>query len=449
DSLIAITSNGSAWGDVDEDGDFDLFVTSLFTDRWHLYINYGPGRFREEAIEREAGVNAGSVHSGWSVSFGDYDSDGWLDFYTTEWGNPNVDPAGVSSNVRLMQNVGAGRPGRFRDVTLAANASIDDGQPVTNTGAPFFGMYTFTPRFADMDRDGHTDIVIAGDFRTSRLLWNNGDGTFVDGTLAAQVGTDDNGMGCAIGDYDGDGLLDFFITSIFDPVDTCSTFGCNWADTGNRLYRNEGGRVFSDQTDFAGVRDGGWGWGATFFDYDNDGDLDLLQTNGMILPGTPHEDFFNTDPTKLWRNDGAGTFTEVGTAMGITDTASGKGVLTFDYDNDGDLDIVITNNGGPPVVYRNDTVNDNDWLRVDLRGDQSNSMGVGAFITVTPVRGGPSMVHEVTASSNFLGQDEITAHFGLGEGDAPVHEVVIDWPSGVTQTLRGVERNAELVVDEL
>ena len=153
------------------------------------------------------------------------------------------------------------------------------------------------------------------------------------------------------GDIDGDGLVDWFVTSIFDPDETCEVRECNWGYTGNRLYRNEGGRVFSDATDDAGVRNGAWGWGTTLFDSDNDGDLDLVMTNGVDFPDdeVPEVDEpWNDDAMRFWRNDGRGGMTEMADAVGLTDTGSGKGLLVFDYDEDGDLDIFLVNNAAAP-----------------------------------------------------------------------------------------------------
>ena len=248
------------------------------------------------------------------------------------------------------------------------------------------------------------DLAIAADFQTSQLFWNNGDGTFTDGTLPAGVGTDFNGMGSTFGDYDGDGDLDWFITNITADPDFPSGFG-GW----NRLYRNDGNRQFTDVTQSAGVRDSRWSWGTTFFDYDNDGDLDLIATNGYNGPG------FENDRTFLWRNDN-GTYTDVSDAEGITDTEQGRGLAHLDYDNDGDLDIVIVNHAAQPILYRNDSNNEHDFLRVDLEGTYSNRDGIGAVVTITPDLDHPDeqLVWEVDGGSSFLSQNEHTAHFRFG-----------------------------------
>jgi hypothetical protein len=435
-----LTGNGAGWVDIDNDGDLDLYVTSLSDTRFYLYINDGAGHFTEEAVARGAAVAGVDQHFGYSVAFGDYDQDGWLDIHTTEWRPNPLNPSGALANARLLHNRGAAAPGHFEDVTAAAGVALDNISPN--------GSFSFASRFTDLDGDGWPDLIITSDFGTSRLFWNNRDGTFTDGTVAAGVGKDENGMGSALGDYDGDGRLDWFVTSIFDPAHTCATAPCQWGFTGNRLYRNMGNRTFSDQTDAAGVRNGFWGWGAAFFDFDNDGDLDLIMTNGVDFPGQALDAPFNADPMRLWRNEGAGSMTEISAAAGITDTGSGKGLLTFDYDHDGDLDVFVVNNAGHPVLYRNDTVTDSGWLRVRAMGRQ-NREAIGAGVTVRTMTGGPSQYREIDASSHFLGQSETTAHFGLGPGIDPVAEVKIRWPHSFTlQTLNNVSRNSTLVAQE-
>jgi hypothetical protein len=240
-------------------------------------------------------------------------------------------------------------------------------------------------------------------------------------------------MGSAVGDFDRDGDLDWFVTSI------AGTSG----KTGNRLYRNDGARSFGDATDFAGVRDGGWGWGTSFLDLDNDQDLDLVMTNGWRGPG------YDSDPMRLWRNDGQGAMTEIAAAAGVSADGQGRGLITLDYDEDGDLDILAVRLARTPVLFRNDSAGDNDWLRVAARGKQSARDGRGARVRVRTRADGPTQVQEIGSNSHYLGHGELAAHFGLGPGNDPVAEVEVYFPaSGKTVLLTGVAREQRIVVDE-
>ena len=435
-------SNGVAFGDIDNDGDPDLYLTSLYTTRYQLWTNDGSGRFIEQADPLGAALETNWFHLGTSPSFGDYDRDGWLDLYVAEWGlTPHP---GVDSHARLLRNTG----GQFVDVTDAAGVAQN---MVTGIGVGWnpLGVFVFTPKFSDLDGDGWPDLAMAGDFGTSRLFWNNGNGTFTDGTAAAGVGSDENGMGATIADFNGDGRLDWFVTSIYDPLSSCTTGGtCNWGDSGNRLYYNVGGRQFQDRTDAAGVRQGGWGWGAVSVDHDNDGDTDLTMTNGVIFNGSIFDDPFNADPMRFWRNDGA-SFTEISASCGITDDRSGKGLFRLDYDRDGDQDLMVINTGSSPVLYRNDGGNTNDWLQLTLEGTNSTRDAAGSKVYVTVTSGGATRFQESSRSSNFLSQDEPVLQFGLGVNSASaVHEVRIEWLSGQITVLNDIARNQRLHVVE-
>ena len=418
-------SSGAAFADVDNDGDLDLYVITV-RNEGHFYINNGDGTFTDQYATRGISIPESDDES--SIAFGDYDLDGWLDAHVTDW-MPGQAPFG------LFHNNGNGT---FTDVSDAADANMVS-----------VGARGFASAFADINGDDMPDLLVAADFGTSQLLTNDGDGTFTNVTATAGVATDENGMGSTVGDVDNDGDLDWFVTSIFDADETCETQVCNWGYTGNRLYLNNGNGTFVDGTDFAGVRNGGWGWGTAFFDFDNDGDLDLGMTNGVNFPQTPAEDQYLIDQVRLWENDGTGAMTDVSNGRGFTDNRSGKSFVTLDYDNDGDLDVFITNNAEEPVLYRNDGGNDNDWLRINLRGDKTNYFGIGATIRVQVTPGGPTQMRLVNCNANYQSHDEVTAHFGLGPNVTTIHRVTVEWPvSGITRIYDDVSPNQTLTLFE-
>ncbi len=416
-------TNGVVSGDVDNDGDLDLYMTTVGYTRNYLYLNDGNGFFTDAGTSHPTALANGVQRSGQGASFGDYDNDGNLDLATGDWGN-----SVANSQSRLFHNLGAAQPGGFEDVTVASGINVYRKDRT----------YRYVPRFVDLDRDGHMDLTFVADFETSQLFWNNGDGTFTDGTIPAGVGTDFNGMGSTFGDYDGDGDLDWFITNITNDPQFPGPFGGF-----NRLYRNEGNRTFSDVTLAAGVRDSRFSWGTTFFDYDNDGDVDLSATNGYNGQG------WIDDRTFLWQNTG-GVFTDVSDASGITDTQQGRGLIHLDYDEDGDLDLLVINNAAAPILYRNDGGNANHYLRIKPQGTISNRDGIGAWITVTPDLMNPNqkLVWEIDGGSSFVSQSERIAHFGLGSSTNPVDLVTIEWTSGIVQHLYGVAVDQTLLVIE-
>ena len=448
-------SNGAVWFDADNDGDQDLYVTTIADTRFYMFVNDGQGRFTEEAISRGAAVETPNNHLGYSVAVGDYDRDGWLDLHVNEWGSSQFFlPKGAPSHARLLRNRGIEAPGHFEDVTVRAGVALEavESQLEINSTSPSFsipaGPFAFASTFVDLDSDGWSDLAVVSDNGYSRLFWNNGDGTFADGTIAAGVGTDKSGMGSTFGDYDADGDLDWFVTAIYSEFDTCEGAACDKSRaSGNRLYRNEGGRLFSDVTDLTDVRNGGWGWGAVFFDYDNDGDLDLAMVGGMHESGDSAES--KLDSPRLWENVGNGRMTEIAGRVGLSQPSAAKGLLTLDFDGDGDLDLFVVNNAGPPMLYRNDGGNANSWLRVRLIGEQSNRSAIGATIEVTPKIGAAGQIREMGVSSHFLGQSELVAHFGLGRAAITVDMVTIRWPvSGLVSILRDVPPNVMLIVRE-
>lgn len=435
-------ANTPGWFDIEHDGDLDLMVVTTGGLRNYLFVNDGTGFFTEEAEARGIADNKGTVHLQYGIAFGDYDGDGWTDVFTTEWGSHTVLKPSDVPHSRLFKNRGAGYPGHFVDMTMRANVDL---RGLEEEGK----LWGFAPAFTDLDLDGRPDLAVVGDFGAEFLLWNNGDGTFADGTDAAGVGTSENGMGSAFGDYDLDGDLDWFVTSIHDPNNTCETLGCNWGSTGNRFYRNDGNRVFTDVTDLLGVREGWWGWGTVFLDVENDTDLDLVMTNGVEFPGSASAlGPFTADPMCFWLFDESTFYVEKAQELGTSNNEDGKGMLTFDYDRDGDQDLFVVNNSSTPFLYRNN-ISGNAWLRIRFEADGKPYDLLNAKVWVTPVEGGPVLYRETGVSSHFLGQSERTLHFGLGATPPELmHQVEVEFPKSKQRLLLEdtVAPNQEFVI---
>ena len=403
---------------IDLDGDGSPDFLSIQAGGAAVFRNDGAGRFREETgafgirLDRE-------THS---MAAGDYDNDGDLDLFFAHWGNfwNGQRPA----TQYLWRNDGRGR---FEDVSR-----IVPVRPVETGGSRFSKEYSFTPTFSDIDGDGYPDLLLAGDFGASQVLRNDAGRGFTD--TAGHALTDENGMGAAVADYDRDGDLDWFVTSIHD-----SDGSAGEGTTGNRLYRNRGGG-FEDATEEAGVREGGWGWGACFADFDNDGHADIFHTNGWYADVEPGEGGypatvveFRADRSRLFMSNGDGTFTERSAALGIDHSGQGRGVVCADYDGDGRVDIFIANHGAAPTVYGNVFETGNHWLTIDLAGQFANPQAIGARVVVHTASG--SQTQEVRLGTGYLSQGPPTLHFGLGPDDR-VTAVEISWPGPGRQTSR-------------
>lgn len=428
---------GFGAADFDNDGDQDIFVTPRLGNRYHLFINDGTGVFTEEALVRGAAVETTiEPHRGYSVGIVDFDLDGYLDIYVSEWGvASNADNA---SHSVLLRNKGAAQAAHFENVTVQAGLT----QPISRN--MHFG---FASGWGDFDDDGWPDLVLISDFGTSQMYWNNGDGTFSETTDASNMGIDENGMGVAIVDYDQDGKLDIFVSSILDQF----SINRDGTHTGNKLYKYLGNRKFRETAVEAGVARTGWGWGASFFEYDNDGDSDLVVTNGSIVsaglsPLTNPYVAAVDDPTTLLVNQSDGSFINRSVAAGLVDRGLGKAIVVFDYEKDGDEDLFITNSGGHPVFYRSDASgNGNNYLRLSFEGTASNRDGYGCIVRL--VTGGRIQTQLYNPSNAYIGQREPYLHFGLGTATI-VDSVEVTWPSGMTQTLEDVAINQVLEIVE-
>lgn len=421
---LAVNAGGFAAGDLDNDGDQDLFVVPAKGPRFWLFLNDGTGHFTESAEARGAAVPVTlHDHEGYSVGLVDHDADGYLDISVSEWGVPTS--AEDALHAVLLRNRGATAPGTFVNVSAAAGPG--------RLPAGDMRHHAFASAWADFDGDGWPDLARVGDFGASQMWWNNGNGTFIETERESGVGQDEFGMGVAVADYDLDGRLDFYVTSIYDAF----FHERQGSHTGNKLYRNLGDRRFAEVARSTGVDRTDWGWGAAFLEFENDGDPDLIVTNGMDAAETgPTGPFFPalTDPTTLFVNDGTGRLDRVTSFVGLADTGYGKAVVVWDYDNDGDEDVLITQTFAAPVLYRSDASgNGRGWIQFRFQGSTSARDGYGAIVRVT--EGGRTQTLLFNPTNSYLGQREARLHVGLGAVEGTVDAVEVTWPSGIRQAV--------------
>lgn len=418
---------GALFFDYDQNGHRDLLLVedNRHDDFLRVYQNQGDGFFLPDPFKAGIGFNR-FTHS---LSAGDFDRDGRIDLYAAHWGFT----AGADNSGYLWRNKGEGQFVDASDLLPPTRESPQTGK---------LGL-VFTAAFTDLNNNGWPDLLLAGDFLTSQVLINESGAGFVDRTDA--VISDENGMGMAVGDYDNDGDLDWFVTSIWNPLEHKAYVG---GESGNRLYRNDGQGRFDDATDKAGVRPGFWGWGACFADFNNDGWLDIFHTNGMTSKNVANEAIFAQfihDPSLLYINNGDGTFTERALEVGLNHTRQGRGVSCFDYDRDGKVDIFISHSGEPVTVFRNVAQTGHHFFTVRLRGGPDNLDGIGAKVHVRS--GQLSQVREIRLGSNYLSNDPLVAHFGLGESQQ-IDELRVVWPDGTEQRLGALDVDQYLVVEK-
>ena len=411
--------SGPAFGDIDGDGDLDVFVGAVRNDSFYL-MRQDNGVFVD--VTATSGISIAAPNT-LSASFGDYDGDGDLDLVLSHWGGPeNPDTE------TLWENNG---DGTFFSASIPSGIASQLLTPALNAPANSLEDYTFSPMFTDLDNDGHQDLVFAADFQTSQAFMNNGDGTFQITTDRAVV-DDDSGMGTAVGDYDNDGDMDWFVTAIWDDPSPTEPY------RGNRLYRNNGDGSFENVSAAAGIEDGGWGWGACMQDFDNDGDLDIFHVNGFDASFVDPK--FLDDQVRYFESQGDGTFIERASQVGLDSTGQGRGVACVDFDRDGDIDVFISNNehdADTDNFYRNDLGRDNNFLGIRLSGCGVNTACIGARLEMN--NGGRIQVREIRAGNNFVSQNPAEVHFGLGAVDAV--DVVVRWPDGSQRTYPQVAAN--------
>ena len=422
--------SGPFFADMDGDGDLDLFIGGLLGDPSFIFRNDGPDAdYRFTDVTENSGIDGLWKPHNISAAFGDYDLDGDLDLFLTHWGTPlDEDDPGDTQHLWRNDTEGIGGDIKFTSVSIEAGIApsiINLFDPLdTLRGSDF----TFAPSFARIDGDLYPDIVVAADFNTSMVFLNDGDadgdgvadGTFTNAT-DVDVIIDNAGMGSALGDYDFDGDLDWFVSSI----------GWRQPNDGNRFYRNtlgdpEAEGIFEDVTEETGTGRGGWGWGSCFMDFENDGDLDLYHTNGWS--GNP--DYFD-DPSVAFVSNGAGVFEERARDLGLDDLDEGRGIVCADFDNDGDTDILQLHRSSPvaATMWRNNT-STNNFLSVLLHGRPPNTQAANARIYATI--GEQTQMREIVIGNNFVSQNPTIQIFGLGSA-AQVDELRIEWPDGRVQ----------------
>jgi hypothetical protein len=439
-----VWASGVCVGDFDNDGFDDLFLSCWGQNI--LYRNNGDGTFTD--VTKRANLLHPAPRWGAGCTFLDYDRDGLLDLFVGTYLNfdfktaplpgatpdcmwkgvpVNCGPKGLPTGRNfLYRNNG---DGTFTDVSEASGIAKPDRR------------YAMTATAADFDDDGWPDIYVACDSTPSILYQNRHDGTFVDialeaGTAYNEDGRAQAGMGVAIGDAGGTGRLDIFKT--------------HFADDTPILYRNKGRGAFDDVTNKAGLRSltRYVGWGAGMEDFDNDGRLEILFVNGNVYPEVERRfpEIAYRNPRILLQPRRDGTYADVSASSGpgIAARHSSRGCAFGDFDNDGDVDVVIMNMNEPPSLLRNDTRTGNRWLKLKLVGSKSNRSAIGATAWVTAA--GRRQRRDVVSQSSFYSQNDLRLHFGLGPAESA--DVEIRWPSGLVETHGNLKANQIAVLRE-
>jgi hypothetical protein len=431
---LSIWAAGVTVGDFDNDGRDDLFITGW--PRNYLFRNNGEGTFTD--ITEKAGLLRPGQHYATGATWIDYDRDGKLDLFVAHYlifDPAKTTPRGKDPGCNYTGTPVFCGPANQPRESCRLYRNNGDGSVTDVTDQSGIGRvkpgYAHTAAAADYDGDGWPDLYVACDTSPSLLFRNNHDGTFTEQGLDAGValsedGQEQAGMGIGVGDFDCDGNLDIFKTHFR-------------GDT-NVLYHGNGKGTFRDYTIRAGlgVETRYVGWGAGMADLDNDGFPDLFLATGMVYPDIREAPY--RTPNVLFRNLGDGRFEELADEAGpdLAIPHCSRGVAFGDFDNDGDLDILIVNLNEPPTLLRNDVPPRRNWLKVDLRGPRT-----GALVTVE--YGNRRQTQPVLAQSSYLSVNDPRLHFGLG--DATEANVTIQYSNGRTQAVRGVKPNRTLRPD--
>lgn len=453
DTLLTI---GAIAGDINNDGWTDLFITTRGNtsdlNSWSynlLFKNNGDGTFSEIGISAQIS-NETSFST--SAAFGDYNNDGYLDIYVLNFlGVPlySILDSATTSGIK-----GADRPGSANYLFMNNGDETFTERALAESVGDFgCGWSTI---FSDYDRDNDLDLYVANDFgaktKPNELYENNYPFTgFTQKGNSSGTDAAINAMGVDAGDFNEDGLLDYYVTDL---------------DT-NILYENNGDGTFTDVTTASGVGNEGWqlsegfctsvGWGTNFFDYDHDSYLDLFVSNGSLNPMRIRyldvDTFYNANT--MYRNMGNSTFDDATEQTGLGNPHRGRGSVVFDYDNDGDLDLFVVNqrhydgygiNENPKSsLYRNDNGNNGNWLKVKLEGGISNIQGIGALVEATA--GSRKLIREIHAGSSHLSSSSPIVHFGLGDIQL-VDTLRVYWSTGNVQESLNVGVNQQIGISE-
>lgn len=440
---------GVCVGDYDNDGFEDLFIT--YYGHNALYHNNGDGTFID--VTEKAGVGGDRTRWGTGCAFVDYDRDGYLDLFVANYIDLDLATAPLPESGPCLYKgvlVACGPPGLrggtnilYRNKGDGTFTDVSESSGITEAN----GTYGLGVLTADFDNDGWPDIYVANDSTAAVLYQNQKDGTFRDigivaGCAYSPDGKPQAGMGVSAGDYDLDGNLDIVKT--------------NFAGDTHSLYRNLGGSFFEDAT-FAsglGVNTRFLGWGCGFFDMDNDGWLDILVCNGHVYPEVEQlkTEAGYAQHKFLYRNLRNGRFEDVSAqgGPGITAYAPARGCAFGDFDNDGDLDIVVNTVNDYPQLLRCDSRLGHHWLKVRTIGTRSNRSGIGAQVKCVTRRVDGSrheQMDEVRSGGSYLSQSDLRVHFGLGTAET-VARLEIRWPSGHIDTFQGIQGDQLVYVKE-
>lgn len=441
---------GVCVGDYDNDGFEDLFVT--YFGKNALYHNNGDGTFSD--VSEKAGVAGNGKRWNSGCAFVDYDRDGRLDLFVANYIDLDLATAPVPESGPCSYKgvlVACGPPGLNGGKNILYHNNGDGTFRDVSEGAGIFsanGTYGLGVLTADFNNDGWPDIYVADDSTASALYKNLGNGKFTDvameaGCALSADGKPQAGMGVSAGDYDLDGNLDILKT--------------NFAGDTPSLYRNLGNGSFEDATFPAGLgkHTQYLGWGCGFFDMDNDGWPDILICNGHVYPEVEQLRTEAGYPQRklLYRNLRNGKFEDVSmdAGPGISAPAASRGCAFGDFDNDGDIDVVVNAVNDYPQLLRCDQKNQNNWVKVRTIGTKSNRSGIGArlrCVTRVPGETKPhSQIDEVRSGGSYFSQNDLRVHFGIGKAEK-VDLLEIRWPSGAIEKLENVKPNQVLFVKE-